>query len=126
MIRLMSLLGNILWLLFGGLIAGLGYILGGLLTCITIIGIPFGIQAMKIGVATFAPFGKQIVELPEANRPLRLVLNVIWLVLFGWEIALAHAASALVLAITIIGIPFALQHLKLIPLALLPFGRTLR
>jgi uncharacterized membrane protein YccF (DUF307 family) len=122
----MSLLGNILWLLFGGLIAGLGYILGGLLTCITIIGIPFGIQAMKIGVATFAPFGKQIVELPEANRPLRLILNVIWLVLFGWEIALAHAASALILAITIIGIPFALQHLKLVPLALLPFGRTLR
>jgi uncharacterized membrane protein YccF (DUF307 family) len=126
MIRSMSLLGNILWLIFGGLIAGLGYILGGLLTCITIVGIPFGIQAVKIGVATFAPFGKQIVELPEANRPLRLILNVIWLVLFGWEIALAHATSALILAITIIGIPFALQHLKLIPLALLPFGRTLR
>ena len=122
----MSLLGNILWLIFGGLIAGLGYILGGLLTCITIIGIPFGIQAMKIGVATFAPFGKQVVELPEANSALRLILNVIWLVVVGWEIALAHAASALVLAITIIGIPFAMQHLKLIPLALLPFGRTLR
>ncbi len=122
----MSLLGNILWLIFGGLIAGLGYILGGLLTCITIVGIPFGIQAMKIGVATFAPFGKQVVELPEANSALRLILNVIWLVVVGWEIALAHAASALVLAITIIGIPFALQHLKLIPLALLPFGRTLR
>jgi uncharacterized membrane protein YccF (DUF307 family) len=122
----MSLLGNILWLIFGGLIAGVGYILGGLLTCITIVGIPFGIQAMKIGVATFAPFGKEIVELPEANRPLRLILNAIWVVLFGWEIALAHATSALILAITIIGIPFSLQHLKLIPLALLPFGRTLR
>jgi uncharacterized membrane protein YccF (DUF307 family) len=121
----MSLLGNILWLIFGGLIAGLGYILGGLLTCITIIGIPFGVQAMKIGVATFAPFGKKIVELPDANSALRLVLNVIWLVVVGWEIALAHAVSALVLAITIIGIPFAMQHLKLIPLALLPFGRTL-
>jgi uncharacterized membrane protein YccF (DUF307 family) len=126
MIHSMSLLGNILWLIFGGLVAGLGYIVGGLLTCITIVGIPFGIQAMKIGVATFAPFGKQIVELPEANSPLRLILNVIWLVLFGWEIALAHATSALILAITIIGIPFALQHLKFIPLALLPFGRTLR
>jgi uncharacterized membrane protein YccF (DUF307 family) len=122
----MSLLGNILWLIFGGLIAGLGYILGGLLTCLTIVGIPFGIQAMKIGVATFAPFGKEIVELPDANSPLRLILNVIWLVVVGWEIALAHAVSALVLAITIIGIPFAMQHLKLIPLALLPFGRTLR
>jgi uncharacterized membrane protein YccF (DUF307 family) len=122
----MSLLGNILWLIFGGLIAGLGYIIGGLVTCLTIIGIPFGIQTMKIGVATFAPFGKEIVEGPQANSPLRLVLNVIWVVLFGWEIAIAHAASALVLAITIIGIPFALQHLKLIPLALLPFGRDLR
>ncbi len=122
----MSLLGNILWLIFGGLIAGVGYIIGGLLFCLTIIGIPFGVQTMKIGVATLTPFGKEIVELEDANSTTRLVLNVIWLVLFGWEIALAHAGSALVLAITIIGIPFALQHLKLIPLALLPFGRDLR
>ena len=122
----MSLLGNILWLIFGGLIAGVGYIIGGLLFCLTIIGIPFGIQTMKIGVATLTPFGKEIVELEDANSVTRLVLNVIWLVFFGWEIALAHAGSALVLAISIIGIPFALQHLKLIPLALLPFGRDLR
>jgi uncharacterized membrane protein YccF (DUF307 family) len=122
----MSLLGNILWLIFGGLIAGLGYILGGLVMCLTIIGIPFGIQNMKIGVATFTPFGKEIVETDDANSTLRLILNVVWLLLFGWEIAVAHAASALVLAITIIGIPFAMQHLKLIPLALLPFGRDLK
>ena len=122
----MSLLGNILWLIFGGLIAGLGYIIGGLLICLTIIGIPFGVQTMKIGVATLAPFGKEIVELEDANSPLRIVFNVIWLLLFGWEIAIAHALSALILAITVIGIPFALQHLKLIPLALLPFGRDLR
>lgn len=122
----MSLLGNILWLIFGGLIAGVGYIIGGLLFCLTIIGIPFGIQTMKIGVATLTPFGKEIVELEDADSTTRLVLNVIWLVLFGWEIALAHAGSALVCAISIIGIPFALQHLKLIPLALLPFGRDLR
>ncbi len=122
----MSLLGNILWLIFGGLIAGVGYIIGGLLFCLTIIGIPFGVQTMKIGVATLTPFGKEIVELEDANSTTRLILNVVWLVFFGWEIALAHAGSALVLAITIIGIPFALQHLKLIPLALLPFGRDLR
>jgi uncharacterized membrane protein YccF (DUF307 family) len=121
-----SLLGNILWLVLGGLVAGLGYILGGLLLCITIVGIPFGVQAMKIGVATFAPFGKEVVETKDANSLLRLVLNVVWLVAFGWEIALAHAGSALVCAVTIIGIPFAVQHLKLIPLALLPFGRDLR
>lgn len=122
----MSLLGNILWLVFGGLIAGVGYIIGGLLICVTIVGIPFGIQTMKIGVATLAPFGKEIVELPDANSTLRIIFNIIWMLLFGWEIAVAHAASALVLAITIIGIPFAVQHLKLIPLALLPFGRDLR
>jgi uncharacterized membrane protein YccF (DUF307 family) len=122
----MSLLGNILWLIFGGFIAGVGYIIGGLLFCLTIIGIPFGVQTMKIGVATLTPFGKEIVELENANSTTRLVLNVIWLVFFGWEIALAHAGSALVCAVSIIGIPFALQHLKLIPLALLPFGRDLR
>ena len=118
----MSLLGNILWLVFGGFIAGVGYIIGGLLFCLTIIGIPFGVQTMKIGVATLTPFGKEIVELENANSTTRLVLNVIWLVFFGWEIA----GSALVCAVSIIGIPFALQHLKLIPLALLPFGRDLR
>ena len=122
----MSLLGNILWLIFGGLIAGLGYILGGLLMCLTIVGIPFGIQSMKLGVATFAPFGKKIVENPDANGPLEIVLNVIWLIFFGWEIAIAHLVAAGVLAITIIGIPFALQHLKLIPIALLPLGRSLQ
>jgi uncharacterized membrane protein YccF (DUF307 family) len=122
----MSLLGNILWLIFGGLIAGLGYILGGAVMCLTIVGIPFGIQSMKLGVATFAPFGKRIVEAPEANGPLEIILNILWLIVFGWEIALAHLASAGILAITIIGIPFALQHIKLIPIALLPLGRSLQ
>ena len=122
----MSLLGNIIWLVFGGLIAGIIYILSGLLLCVTIIGIPFGIQAIKIGFATFAPFGKNVVESRNANSPLRLIFNVIWIVLFGWELTVAHLVFALILAITIVGIPFAKQHIKLIPLALLPFGRDLR
>ena len=122
----MSLLGNVLWLVFGGLLAGLGYILGGVLMCLTVVGIPFGIQSVKLGLATLAPFGKRIVEAPDANGPLEIVLNVLWLILFGWEIALAHLVSALVLAITVIGIPFALQHLKLVPIALLPLGRSLQ
>jgi uncharacterized membrane protein YccF (DUF307 family) len=122
----MSVIGNILWLIFGGFFAGLGYILGGLLLCITIIGIPFGVQSIKIGVATFTPFGKEIVEGDNANSPLRVIFNIIWLILFGWEIAIAHLMGAALLAITIIGIPFALQHIKLIPLALFPFGRDLR
>ena len=122
----MSLIGNIIWLIFGGFFAGLGYIIGGLLLCLTIIGIPFGLQSIKIGIATFTPFGKEIVESPDANSPLRVIFNLIWLILFGWEIALAHLAGAILLAITIIGIPFAIQHIKLIPLALFPFGRELR
>lgn len=122
----MSLLGNILWLIFGGFLTGIGYIIGGLGLCLTIVGIPFGIQAMKLGVATFAPFGKEVVEESDANSVLRVILNVVWIIFFGWEIAIAHLASAAVLAITIIGIPFALQHIKLIPMALLPLGRSLR
>ena len=122
----MTFLGNLVWLIFGGLLAGLGYIIGGLVMCLTIVGIPFGLQNIKLGIATFAPFGKEIVEVPDANSPLRVLFNILWLVLFGWAIASAHLVSAALLAITIIGIPFALQHIKLIPLALFPFGRDLR
>ena len=122
----MSLIGNIIWLVFGGLLAGLGYIIGGIGLCLTIVGIPFGIQSMKLGVATFAPFGKELVETDNANSVLRVVLNILWAIVFGWEIAIVHLVHAGILAITIIGIPFALQHIKLIPMALLPLGRTLR
>lgn len=122
----MSLIGNIIWLVFGGLFASIGYILGGLATCLTIIGIPFGLQSIKIGFATLAPFGKEVVETDHANDTLWIIFNVIWLVLFGWEIALTHVVFAAVLAITIVGIPFAKQHVKLIPLSLFPFGRDLR
>jgi len=122
----MSFIGNIIWLIFGGFLTGLGYILGGLLLCLTIIGIPFGLQSIKLGVATFTPFGKAVVETEDAWSGLNLIFNLIWVVLFGWEIAIAHLAHALILAITIIGIPFAKQHIKLVPVALIPFGRTLR
>ncbi|HRI50735.1 MAG TPA: YccF domain-containing protein [Pseudomonadota bacterium] len=122
----MSFLGNILWLIFGGFLAGCGYILGGLVLCLTIVGIPFGVAAIRIGFATFAPFGKTIVEGPNANSPLRVIFNLIWILLFGWEIAVAHLTAAIVCAVSIIGIPFAVQHIKLIPLSLLPLGRDLR
>jgi len=121
----MTLLGNILWLVFGGLVVGLGYLIGGLALCLTLVGIPFGVQAMKLGVATFAPFGKVVVERPGANGCLPVAFNVLWIALFGWEIAIAHLLSAIVLAVTVVGIPFAKQHVKLIPLSLLPFGRSL-
>lgn len=121
----MSLLGNLVWLIFGGLLSGLAYIVGGLAMCLTIIGIPFGLQTMKIGLATLAPFGKDLIAAPDADGPLNVLLNVLWLVLFGWEIALGHLIWAGILAITVVGIPFAMQHIKLIPLALFPFGRRL-
>ena len=122
----MTLLGNLIWLIFGGLISGIAWIIAGLGLCLTIIGIPFGLQAMKVGVATLAPFGKEVRELPEANAILRIVFNLVWSLLFGWELAVAHLVWAFVLGITIIGLPFAKQHIKLIPIALMPFGRELR
>jgi len=122
----MTFLGNILWLIFGGFLSGLAYILGGLGLCLTIIGIPFGIQSIKLGFATFVPFGKEIVETPDANGCLKLVFDVLWIVFFGWEIALIHLVHAAILAITIVGIPFAVQHIKLVPVSLFPLGRELR
>ena len=122
----MGLLGNILWIIFGGFFSWLGYMVAGLAFCVTIVGIPFGLAAFRIGFATLAPFGKELVELPNADSPMRLIGNILWLLLFGWGIALSHLFWAVVLALTIIGLPFAKQHVKLIPLALLPFGRTLR
>ena len=121
----MSLLGNIIWLICGGFLSGLGYILSGIVLCLTIIGIPFGYQQIKIGIATFVPFGTELVAYEEADSPLYLVLDVIWIIFFGWWMALHHLIWTVLLGITIIGIPFALQHLKLIPLSLLPFGRDL-
>jgi uncharacterized membrane protein YccF (DUF307 family) len=122
----MSCLGNLIWLIFGGFFAAIGYILGGLATCLTIIGIPFGIQSIKLGLASLAPFGKELV--PSTSQPglLRIIFDIIWLLLFGWEIALVHLSSAAILAITIIGIPFAIQHVKLVPVALFPFNYELR
>lgn len=122
----MSVIGNIIWLIFGGLIVALGYLIGGILLCVTIIGIPFGIQAMKLAAAALTPFGKEVVQVERESGRLALIFDIIWLFLFGWEIALAHLVGALLLAITIIGIPFARQHLKLVPVALFPFTYELR
>ena len=121
----MSLLLNILWLICGGLLSGLGYVVGGLLLCLTIVGVPFGVQSIRLGMATLAPFGKDVREVRSPGT-FKLLFDVVWIVLFGWEIALAHILSAGVLFVSIIGIPFALQHIKLVPVALFPFGKELR
>ena len=122
----MSLIGNILWIIFGGLLSSLGYVIGGVVLCCTIIGIPFGLQSFRMAGAVLAPFGKEIVTVQSESGTLGLVFNILWLIFWGWEIAVVHVGAALVCAITIIGIPFAVQHIKLIPIALLPFGHTLR
>jgi uncharacterized membrane protein YccF (DUF307 family) len=105
--------------------SGLGYIIGGIGTCLTIIGIPFGIEAIKIGIATFTPFGKEVVRNSSADTTLALILNIVWIILFGWGIALSHLFWGVLLAITIVGLPFAKQHFKLLTLALWPFGHDL-
>lgn len=124
----MRLLGNLIWLLFGGLATGIGWWLAGLLAAITIIGIPFAIAAFRIGAFSFWPFGREIVDRPEpdeARRLLILIGNVVWILLGGLWLALAHLFFALLLAITVIGIPFALQHLKLAQLSLTPYGKMI-
>jgi uncharacterized membrane protein YccF (DUF307 family) len=118
--------GNLIWLIFGGFLSGMGYIIGGVLVCLTIVGIPFGVQSIKLGVATMAPFGREIVEREEPDSTLQVIFNMLWAIFFGWEIAVSHLIHAAILAITIIGIPFAKEHIKLIPLALLPFGKELK
>ena len=121
----MSQLGNIVWLIFGGFFAALEYIIGGALLCLTIVGIPFGLQSIRLGMATLAPFGKRVVP-DERQSGLRVIFDIVWIMLFGWEIALTHLVFAGILAITIVGIPFAKQHLKLVPVALFPFSQDLR
>lgn len=118
----MSLLGNLIWFIFGGLFLGLGYILGGLILCLTIVGIPFGVQIMKLGVFAMWPFGREVVQREKASGCLTILLNVIWIIFGGIEVALSHLALGVVFCCTIIGIPFGVQHFKLMILALMPFG----
>lgn len=121
----MRTIGNLLWLILGGIWLALGYLLGGLVMCVTIIGIPFGIQAFKMAGLVLWPFGRTVVARPDAGGVAEVIFNVIWLVLVGWGIFVAHILSGLVLCLTIIGIPFGIQSFKLSVLALWPFGREI-
>ena len=116
----MKLAGNLIWLIFGGLISAVLWTLSGLLLCITIIGIPFGIQALKLAGFTLWPFGREV-KIGDFGVG-GAIGNVIWIMLFGWELAVYHALLALLFTITIIGFPFAKQHIKLARLSLIPFG----
>ena len=121
----MNILGNILWIVLGGIFISMYYALVGLLFCITIIGIPFGIQLLKIAGFALWPFGRQIVAGETDGGCLSLIMNVIWIILGGVEIALAHIGLGIGFCITIIGIPFGLQHFKMALLALAPFGKQI-
>jgi uncharacterized membrane protein YccF (DUF307 family) len=120
-----SLLLNVLWIVFGGFYMAAGWLIAALVMVVTIIGIPWARAALTIALYTLLPFGHRVVERPSGigTGPLGFVGNVIWLVLAGWWLALGHLITALLLAVTIIGIPFAWAHLKLAGLALWPVGR---
>ena len=118
----MSLLLNLLWFLLGGFVIFFLYAAGAVILCLTIIGIPFGIACFKLAGLAAMPFGKTIREKQPPGGIPTILLNVIWIILPGLELAIIHLVLAALLAITIIGLPFAAQHLKLTRMALLPFG----
>jgi len=122
----MNLLLNLIWLIFGGFIVVIAYLLGALLLCITIIGIPFGIQCFKLAGLSLAPFGREIREKEPPGGAVAVIMNIIWIILPGLELAIFHLVMALIFAITIIGLPIAAQHLKMTRLALIPFGFQVR
>ena len=119
----MSLIGNLVWLIFGGLFAALGYLIGGLALCITVIGIPWGFQCFKMAGLVLWPFGKRVVSDSAQTGCLSTICNLIWIICGGWYTALVHIVMGLLLSITVIGIPWGRQHFKLIEISLMPFGK---
>jgi uncharacterized membrane protein YccF (DUF307 family) len=117
---------NVLWFVLGGFLVSILYLLGGIILCLTIIGIPFGIQCFKLSVLGLAPFGKEIRDTEPPGGVVAIIMNIIWILLPGLELALIHLFLAFVFGITIIGLPFATQHLKMTRLAILPFGFRVR
>ena len=121
----MKFLGNILWFVLGGFIISLYYFLVGLFFCITIIGIPFGLQLINLAGFVLWPFGHDVQPGENDGGCLSILMNVIWILVGGIEIAMLHLTFGVVLCITIVGIPFGLQHFKMALLALVPFGKKI-
>ena len=117
----MRLILNVIWLVLAGLWLALAYILVGILAFILIITIPFGFAAFRIAAFTLWPFGRRIVRQPEAGAA-SMIGNILWIILFGWELSLAHLITGIALCVTIIGIPLGLANFKLIPVSLAPLG----
>ncbi len=121
----MNFLGNLIWLVFGGLAVALEYFIAAIGLCITIVGIPFGIQMFKLGFMALLPFGSHAVTAPSGTGCIYSIFNVLWMFTGGLFIALTHLFFGIILCITIIGIPFGKQHFKLMSLALWPFGKNI-
>ncbi|NDP21926.1 MAG: YccF domain-containing protein [Paludibacter sp.] len=121
----MKLVGNIIWIVFGGLIIATEYLISSLLLMVTIVGIPFGIQTLKLAMLSLWPFGSEVRESKGSSGCLSTIMNIIWFFIGGIWIALTHLVFGILFFITIIGIPFAMQHFKLAGLALTPFGREI-
>src|SRR5664280_748815 len=121
----MNFLGNLIWLIFGGLIIAIEYFVGSIILMITIIGIPFGIQTLKMAALALWPFGRDTRVQARAAGCLYILMNILWLITGGIWIAITHAIFGVILCITIIGIPFGMQHFKLTAIALSPFGRDI-
>ncbi|MDY4762251.1 YccF domain-containing protein [Streptococcus thoraltensis] len=117
----MSFIGNLIWFIFSGFWSFITWSMIGILLCITIVGIPLGLQCFKIASFGLFPFGKEVII---SDKGTSLFLNIIWILLFGWELALLHLTFAFFLCLTIIGIPFARQCWKLVQISLFPFGIT--
>jgi uncharacterized membrane protein YccF (DUF307 family) len=113
---------NILWFIFGGWIAGTAWVLAGVLLAITVVGLPWTPAAFRIAGFAYWPFGKVVVD--RDNGPTSLLLNVVWFIFAGWWLALHHIVLAIGLAVTLIGIPFAWQHVKLALISLTPVGKA--
>ncbi len=118
----MGCLGNVLWFVFGGMLTGLSWCLAGCLWCITIVGIPVGMQCFKFAQLSFFPFGREVQYGGGAGS---LLLNIFWLLLSGIPLALEHLIIGMIMCVTVIGIPFGMQHFKLAKLALMPFGSAI-
>ena len=122
----MKTLGNLIWLLFGGICIAIEYLIASILLFITIVGIPFGMQTLKLAGLALWPFGKEAVYVNNPPVCVSTLMNIIWILVGGIWISLSHIVFGILFGITIIGIPFAKQHFKLAGLALTPFGREIR
>ncbi|NGN68068.1 YccF domain-containing protein [Streptomyces sp. A7024] len=120
----MNTLLNLIWFVLAGLWLAIAYVFAGLLLCVTIIGIPFGIASFRIAGYALWPFGRTTVDRPGAGAP-SLIGNVLWIVLAGWWLALGHIVTGIAMCVTIIGIPLGIANFKLIPVSLMPLGREI-